>query len=142
MKMEDSIKQDLKSSEHSFNFSSLPLKNPPVFFLPEKTDYDSQGHSSLPKLHIASLSRQPTNCTVQSKHSLANPQPRFDPIPQTTHPDTSKKQMTMRFHAMPAENTSRIKRDEPQSVTCSKFAQDSQPENETVLGRDHCSQTT
>jgi hypothetical protein len=41
--------------------------------------------------------------------------------------------MTMRFHAMPAENTSRIKRDEPQPVTCSKFAQDSQPENETVL---------
>jgi hypothetical protein len=51
----------------------------------------------------------------------------------TTHPDTSKKQMSMRFHAMPAENTSRIKRDEPQSVMCSKFAQDSQLENETVL---------
>ena len=133
MKIEDSIKQDLKSSEHSVNFSSLPLKNPHVSFLPEKIYCDSQGHSSHPKLHIASMGRQPTNCTVQSKHSPANPQPRFDPIPQTTRPDTSKKQMTMRFHAMPAENTSRIKRDEPQPVTCSKFAQDSQPENEIVL---------
>jgi len=35
----------------------------------------------------------------------------------------------MRFHTMPAENTSRIKRDEPQS----RFAQDSQPEDEIVL---------
>jgi hypothetical protein len=39
----------------------------------------------------------------------------------------------MRFLALLTENTSRIKRDEPQSVTCAKFAQDSQLEDETVL---------
>jgi len=90
MKMEDSIKQDLKSSKHNINFSSLPLKNPLVSFLLEKIYCDSQGHSSHPKLNIASLSRQPTNCTVQSKHSPTNPQPRFGPIPQINHPSRHK----------------------------------------------------